>query len=226
MAVKNGTTRAPATKSPARRASTKKDTQVEVAAPAAKKTGLSRTGVKLAITLMLMAFIGAAAGFGTWSAFSSTTSNSGNTFQTGTVVIGDNDSNGSMLSLSNAKPGDTSTSCITVNFTGSLASNVHLYGTTTGSGLDQFLNLTITRGSGAAGFNNCTGFTPDAGGGVIYNGTLQAFPATYAAGVVDPTAAWVNGDSHQYRIAVSVQDNNAAQGLNAATTFDWEARNN
>ena len=191
-----------------------------------RRGGLSKTGVKLAITLMLMALVGAAAGFGTWSAFSSTTSNSGNTFQTGTVVIGDNDSNGSMLSLANAKPGDSSTSCITVNFTGSLPSNVHLYGTTTGTGLDQYLTLTVTRGSGAAAFNNCTGFTPDVGGGVIYNGTLQAFPAAYNAGVVDPTAAWSNGDSHQYKLQVTVQDNNAAQGLNAATTFDWESRNN
>lgn len=197
-----------------------------------------RTGIKLAITLALMAVIGGAAGIGTWSAFSSTTENTGNSFASGTVIISDNDGGGTspMLSFANASPGTTDTSCITVTYTGSLPSSVRLFGTTAGTGLDQYLNLVVTRGTGAAGFDDCTGFSPDAtdyvgsGNGVVYSGTLQSFPDAYGSAIVDPLAgspeSWTNPESHQYRFAVTVQDNNNAQGLNASQSFTWEARNN
>lgn len=194
-----------------------------------------RISLKVAVTLALMALFGAVVGLGTWSAFSSTTQNTGNTFETGTVSISDNDSESAMLALNAAKPGDSDTSCITVSYDGTLESSVRLYGTTTGSGLDQYLDLTVTRGSGAAGFDDCTGFTPDAsnylgsGDGVVYSGTLQSFPDDYGAGLVDPTPgspeSWTSGESHTYRFVVTVRDDNGAQGLTAGQTFTWEARN-
>jgi predicted ribosomally synthesized peptide with SipW-like signal peptide len=196
------------------------------------------TGIKLAVTLALLAVLGVAVGFGTWSAFSSTASNAGNSFQAGTVVLSDNGplASSPMLSFSNAKPGDSATSCINVSYTGTLPASVRLYGTTAGTGLDPYLNLTVTRGSGAAAFADCTGFTADAtnytgaGNGVVYNGTLQGFANSYATGLVDPTsgtpAVWTNGQSHTYKFVVAVQDNNAAQGKTATQTFTWEARNN
>jgi predicted ribosomally synthesized peptide with SipW-like signal peptide len=197
-----------------------------------------RTGLKLVVTLLLMVVLGLAAGLGTWSAFSSTTANEGNSFAAGTVVLSDNDTGSSMLALTSAKPGDSDVSCINVSYTGTLASTVRLYGTTTGTGLDQYLDVTVTRGTAAAGFDDCTGFTPDAtdydgagpnGNGVVYSGTLQGFADSYAAGLVDPTSgspeSWTNGEAHVYKVSVSVQDNNAAQGLNATQTFTWEARN-
>lgn len=201
------------------------------------------TAVKLALTLVLMAAIGAVVGFGTWSAFSSTTSNTGNTFESGTVVLADNDDpdgagplgSTPMLSFSNATPGGSDTSCIEVTYTGTLPANVRMYGTTGGSGLDTYLNLTVTRGSGAAGFDDCSGFTPDAtdydgagpnGNGVVYSGTLQDFPDGYDDGVVDPTAGWGNGESHQYQLVVTLASSAPeAQGKSATQTFAWEAQN-
>jgi hypothetical protein len=167
---------------------------------------------------------------GSYSAFSSTTTNTGDAFSSGTVAISDNDSNGAMLSLSNAKPGDSSTGCIKVTYTGSLAAAVHLYGTVTGS-LGQYLTLTVTRGTNSSGFSSCAAFSADAtdyigsGAGVIYNGNLSSFPSTYAAGLVDPTS-WSTNDAHSYKFVVTVQDNNSAQGLTSTASFTWEARNN
>jgi predicted ribosomally synthesized peptide with SipW-like signal peptide len=190
---------------------------------------------KVGLTALIVALLVSVVGLGTWSAFSATTSNPGNAFAAGTVILADNDSGSTMLALSNAVPGNTDTSCITVSYSGSLPSNVRLYGTTSGTGLDQYLDLVVTRGSGAAGFDNCTGFSADAtnyigaGAGVVYSGTLQGYPDSYAAGLVDPTSgspeSWTNPENHQYRFQVTVQDNNAAQGLNATQTFTWEARN-
>ncbi len=192
------------------------------------------TATKVVATAVVVGLIGAVAGVGTWSAFSGTTSNDGNTFAAGTVSLSDNDSGSAMLSLSGAKPGDSDTSCIEVTYTGSLASAVRLHGATTGTGLDPYLTLTVTRGTTTSAFDSCTGFTADAtdyngnGAGVIYSGTLQAFPDTYAAGIVDPNStspeSWATSEKHAYKFVVTVQDNNAAQGKNATQQFTWEAR--
>ena len=186
----------------------------------------------LAVLVLVAALLGAAS---TFSAFTGTTADAGNTFAAGTVVIGDNDSGSASLSMSNARPGDTDTTCIQVTSTGTLPSLVRLYGTTGGSGLDAHLSLVVTRGSGAAGFDDCTGFTADAtdwnglGAGVVYSGTLTAFPDSYAAGVVDPRPsapeAWTTGETHTYRFALTVADNDLAQGKSFTQTFTWEARN-
>jgi hypothetical protein len=182
------------------------------------------TRKKLVLTVTLLGVLTSLV-IATLAAFSSVTSNSGNSFDVGTVKLTDNDSNAAMLSIVGGKPGATDTSCIRVTYSGTLPSSVRLYGTTAGTGLDQYLNLVVTRGTGATAFDNCTGFTPDAGGGVIYNGTLQGFADSYAAGIVDP-ATWNESDSHDYKFTVVVQDNDGAQGLTATQAFTWEARNN
>jgi predicted ribosomally synthesized peptide with SipW-like signal peptide len=195
-----------------------------------------RRGWKVAVSLLVLGVLGVALA-GTWSAFSATTDNAGNTFSAGTVTLADNDADSAMFSLSNAAAGGSDTGCITVSYTGSLASTVRLYGATGGTGLDEYLDLEITRGSfaSAPAFDSCTGFTADAtdyigaGAGVVYSGTLQGYPDDYTTGLVDPTAgtpeSWTNPESHVYQIQVTVQDNDLAQGKNATQTFTWEARN-
>jgi predicted ribosomally synthesized peptide with SipW-like signal peptide len=190
---------------------------------------------KIGLSLLVLALIGVVVGVGTWSAFSATTQNSGNAFSAGTVILADDDSGSAMLSLANAKPGDSDASCIVVTYTGSLAASVRLYGATAGTGLDQYLDLTVTRGSKSSAFHGCGDFVPDgsnyigAGNGVIYSGTLQGYPDSYGAGIVDPTPgspeSWTNPESHAYKFVVTVQNDNNAQGLNATQTFTWEARN-
>jgi hypothetical protein len=186
---------------------------------------------RVLLICVVVGVAGAIAGIGTYSAFSGTTSNTGNSFVSGTVTIGDNDSGATMLSLSNSKPGDSSTGCIKVTYTGSLAAGVRLYSTLTGT-LAQYLTLTVTRGTNTSAFPSCAAFSADStdyigsGAGVIYNGNLSAFPATWSAGLVDPTSAWAQNDAHAYKFVVTVQDNNAAQGLTSTAGFTWEARNN
>jgi predicted ribosomally synthesized peptide with SipW-like signal peptide len=195
----------------------------------------NRLGAKLALTALVLGLLGTIAGLGTWAAFSATTQNPGNSFASGTVALGDDDSGTAMLSLSGAKPGDSDSSCIVVDYSGSLPSGVTLYGSTGGTGLAQYLNLTVTRGTKSSAFDGCGDFVADgpnyigAGAGVIFNGTLQGYPDNYGAGITDaPGSAenWTTGETHAYKFAISVQNDNAAQGLNADQTFVWEARNN
>jgi hypothetical protein len=182
------------------------------------------TGVIAAITVGLTA-----------AAFVSNSSNPGDSFSTGTVAITDNDAGGFMLALSSARPGDSDTSCLRVTYTGSLDSTVRLYATVSG-GLDPYLQLRVTRGTDSSpAFDACTNFTADStdyigsGAGVIYSGLLSAYPATYGAGIVDPTSGapetWTTSEAHSYKFVITLNNNPAAQGRSCTATFTWEARN-
>lgn len=193
------------------------------------------TARKVLLTALVVGVAGAALGLGTYSLFTATTDNTGNSFAAGTVAVSDNDASGAMLSLANAKPADSDSACIKITYTGTLDSAIRLYGTVSGS-LPTYLTLTVTRGTDSApSFDSCTNFTADAtnylglGNGVIYQGSLASYPATYAAGIVDPKPAsqetWTTNEAHSYRFTISLDDNNAAQGLSGTASFTWEARN-
>jgi len=192
-----------------------------------------RLGVLGALALLVPA-----AGGITFAAFTATNANSGDLIGSGSVKLSDNGDGSSLMSLSAAVPGNTASACIKVSYDGSLAATVRLHGTTTGSGLDQYLDVKVTRGvysPSDPAFKSCTNFQADgtnyigAGNGVIYNGTLQAFPDDYASGLVDPVGgspeSWTNGEPHVYKIDVTLQSNFSAQNKDATQTFRWEARN-
>jgi hypothetical protein len=181
---------------------------------------------------------GSATGAYTWAAFVATANVSGNEISTGTVSISDTDNGSAAVALTNAGPGASNAGCVRVHYQGTLASTVRLYGTTTGSGLDQYLDLTVTRGAYSPSDpppGSCTNFQADstdyigAGAGVVYNGTLQNFPDTWATGLVDASAGslevWNFDEVHVYRFQVTLQNNIAAEGLNASQSFTWDARN-
>src|SRR5213080_30809 len=169
-------------------------------------------GQRVLLTLLVIGLVGAIAGFGTFSAFSSTTSNDGNSFSAGTVVLSDNDSGSAMYNVSNAKPGDSATACITVTYTGNLAANVKLYTTSTIGSLGSHLTLTVTQGTGNVSFgSSCTNFTPDSSGAQIYNGTLSNFASTYAgygSGLsltnASASATWSQNDARVYKFQITL----------------------
>lgn len=156
------------------------------------------------------------------AAFVDTTDNTSNQFSAGTVVLNDDDAGSVLFNVNNLAPTQNRTNCITVSYTGSLAANVHLYGAASGS-LAQYLDVVIDVGTGGS-YNNCTGFTS---GSTLYTGTLANFAAT-RTNFVNGLAGWngaTNPSSRTYRISVTLQDNNAAQGLSATADFTWEAQN-
>jgi hypothetical protein len=187
---------------------------------------------RIILSALVLGAGGLTAGAATFSAFSATTGNPGNQFSAGTVTLADDDAGAALVALpANARPGDSSTRCIQVSYTGSLAAQVRLYASVSG-GLADHLTLTVTRGTQASPtFPACTGFTPDSGNygygtnGIVYQGKLSGLPASYASGITDPAASWTNGNARSYRYTVTVDDTPAAQGLTASATFNWEARN-
>jgi hypothetical protein len=186
-------------------------------------------------SLVVLGIVALCVATGTVAAFSAGTGSAANTLTAGTVTIADNDAGAAVVALPSAVPGQSSTGCIAVTYSGSLAAGVRLYANLTGS-LAPHLTLTVTRGTQAApAFASCTGFTADAtnylglGAGVVYSGTLAAFPTSYATGIVDPIPgspeSWTSGERHVYRFVVTLANTTAAQGLSQNATFTWEARN-
>jgi predicted ribosomally synthesized peptide with SipW-like signal peptide len=194
-----------------------------------------RRASKALLALVGVGCVAAGAGTGTWSAFSSTTGGTGNTFAAGTVALSDNDAGSALLSLSSAMPGASSTGCVHVTYGGTLDSGVRLYASVTGD-LAPYLTLTVTRGTDSApSFSSCASFTPDAtnyigaGPGVVYSGPLSGYPTSYGAGLVDPTSGapetWASSESHTYKLRIELGSDSAAEARSSTATFTWEARN-
>lgn len=148
----------------------------------------------------------------------------------GPLALTDSAAGTAALYLEKAKPGTVEQSCLLVTFSGAVPVSLRMYGHTSGSGLDPYIDLTVTRGTlPSLTVGSCSGFVPDgtnyvgAGPGVLYQGTLAAFPDEYAAALVDPES-WTDGERHAYKLRVSVRDHNDAQGRNATQSFVWEAR--
>lgn len=193
-----------------------------------------KTTTKVLLTALCVGALGSLAAMGVFGAFSSTTTNAGNTITAGTVSIADNDAGAAMYSISNAKPGESVSKCIKVTYTGSLDADVHIYTTSTIGALGQYVELTITPGTQTTPtFPSCTGFVADSGG-ALYTGTLANFATaknSYANGVVDYPGTgtkWAANESVVYQVTATLQSSapEAAQGATTgAHTFTWEARN-
>jgi predicted ribosomally synthesized peptide with SipW-like signal peptide len=198
---------------------------------------------KMLRSLLIAACAAGLATYGTFSAFSATTQNDGNQISAGTVVLGDNDSDGVLYSYSNIAPDDVKVKCITVTYSGNLPANVRLYvpAQPTTKTLAPYVNLKIEAGvPGATPLPDCTG-SDFSSAQTLFNDKLSKFLdgpapggayADYASGLVDfpgNGTAWTNAatqDSVTYKFTVSVDsDNNAAGKSVTAHTFKWEARN-
>lgn len=195
---------------------------------------LTPTARNLLATVVVLGLLIAAVGAVVFSSYTSVAGNEDNTFTAGTIKLKDNDAGNSLFAVNGFTPGDSFTKCIQVDYesTGGVDSGIKLYGESSG-GLAQYLDVQIRRGTmpavGTPG--DCTGFAADAtdyeglGAGVIADTNLQSFPSSFSGGIDDPDSAWSNGENAVYEITLTVQNDNAAQGLSATQDFSFEARN-
>ena len=141
------------------------------------------------------------------------------TFQSGGLELSDDDNATALFSVSDMKPGDVVTRCITVNYSGdALGSVIRLHGTAAGSAANA-LRLKVEAGTGGA-FGNCSGFS----GVAAYNGALTTFSGTYNdfASGLPVLAPVVAPGTVSFRLSMSLADD-AVQGATGAASFTWEA---
>lgn len=156
------------------------------------------------------------------AAFSDSTSNVGNSLATGDVVLTDDDAAGTLFNTTGLMANDSLAECLNVSYTGSiLPAPVRAYATS-GGGLDAYLDMTVEMGTGG-GYGSCAAFAPTS---TIYTGTLAGFSTTHsgwANGLATFTAA-TNPDNRTFRFTLTVQDDNAAQGLATTTEIFFETQ--
>jgi len=183
------------------------------------RRGLAR---RIALTALVLAALGPLAVQNAVAALGTSASDEGG-FANGTVDLR-SDAGGALFRVPDAAPGEAQTAAVTIQYLGSIPAGVRLYARTSGTGLAQFLMVTVTRGTGEG-----SSFIPDstdyvgAGPGVLYRGWLADFPTSWTSGLVDP-GTWQQGESHTYRFTVRLADEPGAQGLTAGASFRWGAR--
>lgn len=192
-------------------------------------------------SLLVIACAAGIAGFGTFSAFSSTTQNDNNKIDVGSILLEDNDAGVTPLyNPTNLEPDEKISKCITITYTGDYDASVRLYvpQAPAVNDLSQYVTLQIEPGTQAAPNMNCTGFTPDAVSGpdqYLYNGRLDTFIATHTdwtsglpdfPGLSGASTKWTEAVGQvTYRVSVEVPSNQAAAGKSVSEhTFKWEAR--
>lgn len=170
------------------------------------------------------------------AAFTSTTDNTGNSVEAGTVVLTDNDSGSALLTIANAYPGYSQENCIRVTYSGTIDPTVvRVYSTSAFStapngtlDMEDQVNITIWEGTGGT-FNDCTGFTASPASAIVGTTALSTWDgadSSYATG----SGSWNPGAgpvTRTYRVRLEVDDStgNAYQGQTlSGIALTWETR--
>ncbi len=165
------------------------------------------------------------------AAYSSTTQSPTSSWDTGTVVLTDDDADAAAFSVTNARPGSSGSRCLVVTSTGTLPSEVRVYGAN-GRGTTElagYMSLSITRGSGGS-FGSCDGFRPEGDGTPIVDGSFVGFGmarTSYGNGVGGWSPTGAAPESRTYRIgwAISPDAPNSTMGGTVAGDIVFEAQN-
>lgn len=185
---------------------------------------------RLAALPLAVLAAGAVVATTSYAAFSSTTSNDDNGWETGSIRLTDDDSGAALFRVSGVQPGDTGTRCITVTSTGSLPSQVRLYGAGASdtNGLASHLVLSVEQGTGST-TPSCTGFTAASTGGNLTTGTLADFTADHTSWDTglptwSPTGAATESRSFRVTWKLETEAPNTVQESRADVDLVWEAR--
>lgn len=199
-------------------------------APSRRSRAVGLTAAALALGMLGSGFL---VWQGSEAAFSSTTSNPGNSWTAGSVELSDNDSGTALFDVDALVPGSTGTRCILVTYSGTVASDVRFHVTdvtTTGADLSPYLDLTVTPGTGTPPVGSpasCDNFVAD---GTAYGPTAVAdLPGTWATGVLGwtPSSAATRAYQVTYTFDTTGADAatvNALQGGRLTAALTWTAQ--
>ena len=184
---------------------------------------------------------------GTRAAFTGTTSNDANEFDSATIDLSDDDGAVTMFNVAGMLPGDTLTHCILVTYTGPAGRDsngvkvyIPSYVEAVGTALDTDLLITVEEGTDITpvfdpvgtrtgvqdALGDCSGFTVEVGGPEVTDQPLATFATTYAAGYGDWTPIVTDTNATQYyRITVKLASASTAEGESMTTIpFTWEVQ--
>jgi hypothetical protein len=193
------------------------------------RTGRSAKMIAVAVVVGLMGS-GALVWQASSAAFTASTENAGNTWNSGSVLLSDSDSGSAMFTASGLLPLATGTNCIEVEYDGTVASTVKLYANLPTGALGQYLDFDVELGSGStcATPGTYTQIFGDAPTTLDGSDTLTDFTtahSNFGNGIAGwaPSAA---NTTRPYRFTWTLGNDNNAQNKSAGVRFVWEAQNN
>lgn len=176
-----------------------------------------------------------AVGLLTWgwsgAAFTAQTRNTGNSWETGSLTLSDDDQGLAAFNITNVQPGDSGSHCITVTSTSTNVGIVKLYLARMGAdGLENNITISTEIGHGGS-FGSCEGFEPTGPAGTFDSIALSAeMSNSYATGdLAWQTTGNTAGESMSYRFNWRFDTSNLTQtqvddlqGKSVSADVVWE----
>jgi hypothetical protein len=194
----------------------------------------TRRFVSLGAAPVAVLLAGAMVWQGSNAAFSSDTRNIGNSWETGSVALTDDDNGAAMFQIQNVIPNQTGFKCIRVTAKSSVPGLVKIYAADLAGTLGDYVKITIDQGTiGLFAAPGCTGFVSDATEASQSLTSLMGTHANYGTGILPwSTDGVTTGESKAYKFtwvfdtgALDQPAIDALMGHAASINFEWELQN-
>jgi len=195
----------------------------------------TRRIVSLSAAPVAILLAGAMVWQGSSAAFTADTRNIGNSWETGSVAISDDDGGAAMFQITNVIPGQTGEKCIAVTATASVPSDIKLYAADLAAdGLDPYVKVQIEQGTGGGFSTGCGGFTSESTPAVEASQPLAALGLhnSWANAILPWSMLSAGTVTKSYKFdwvfdvsSLTQAQIDALQGHATSINFEWELQN-
>lgn len=166
---------------------------------------------------------------GSTAAFTATTRSSGNNWETGSVVLSDDDQGAAAFRVSGILPGQSGSKCLVVTSQSNVPGDVRVYLNTLGAqGLEHNITVALQIGHGGS-FSDCAGFVSESALPPLSLSTINAGINNYATGVLPWITTGTPGEFKTYKATwtfdvtgMTQAQIDALQGKSASADVVWE----
>ncbi len=188
----------------------------------ARRAGRVRTPLRAFVTLVALGIATAGIMAGSFAAWTAQTANPGNDVAAGTLTMSNDKAASSVFSATNVKPGDTGSSTVTVQNTGSIPMSVRLtQDQLTTSGIEASLRLSIHDDT-----RNWCVYPSNAAGACATRGAWDGTSslATLPLAATNGATQWPAGQSHTFTLSweLVASSPNSDQGKTGSFRLVWD----
>ncbi len=194
-----------------------------------KPTVRTRRLATLAIGPVAILVAGVLVWQGSTAAFTADTRNTGNNWETGSVLLSDDDLGAAAFRVGGVVPGQTGSKCLVVTSMSTVPGVVRTYVGNLGShGLENNILVSFEIGTGGS-FSDCTGFVADTTLPPLPLAQIAATMDSYATGIMPWTTAGTPGETKTYKstwtfdvTGLTQAQIDALQGKSTSVDVEWE----
>ncbi len=166
---------------------------------------------------------------GSNAAFTASTRNTGNNWETGSVTLSDDDLGAAAFRIDGVVPGQTGSKCLVVTSQSTVPGQVRTYVQNLGAqGLESNITVSLQEGTGGS-FADCTGFVPTTTLPPLSLSTINSSINDYATGVLPWSTTGTAGETKSYKATwtfdvtgLTQTQIDALQGKSVSVDVVWE----